>query len=195
MTFHLVNADGGTLLASDTAVIKRAERSDFIDAVALLQAAAAIRDAAEVRAEAARQAAYEEALAEARGAVEAELAEQVAGFARALEQHEAARRDDIAAAAYAAVQAIVGTLDDETLVARIAERTLARLPDGPVTLHVAPVMAARLGAQLEELTHVTIVADPALGTTDCVLRGNAGQVIASLSVQLAALAKRWGVDG
>jgi flagellar biosynthesis/type III secretory pathway protein FliH len=194
MTFHLVHADGAALLASDTAVIKRDQRVDFADAAALLQAASAIRDQASAVAEAARIEARAEGLAEARATVEAALAEQIAGFAEAIEQHEAARRSEIAAAALAAVRAIVGSLDDETLVTGIVERTLARLPaEGPITVQLAPSMADGLAARLADRSHVTVVADPALGPTDCVLRTSAGQVIASLSVQLAALAKRWGV--
>jgi flagellar biosynthesis/type III secretory pathway protein FliH len=38
-----------------------------------------------------------------------------------------------------------------------------------------------------------IAEDPSLGSGDCVVRTSAGQVIASLSVQLESLAKRWGV--
>ncbi len=59
MTFHLVHADDHALLASDTAVIKRAQRVDFTDAVALLQASAAIRDRASAEAESARAAAVQ----------------------------------------------------------------------------------------------------------------------------------------
>jgi flagellar biosynthesis/type III secretory pathway protein FliH len=46
---------------------------------------------------------------------------------------------------------------------------------------------------LAELAHVAVLADSALGATDCIVRTSAGQVIASLSVQLGALAQRWGV--
>lgn len=194
MTFHLVHADAGTLLSSDTPVIKREQRTDFIDAAALLQAAAAIRDEASAAAEAARLAGRAEGLAEARATIEAGFAEQVAGFAAALDAHEQARRADIATAACAAVRTIIGTLDDETIVTRIVERTLARLPaEGPVAIQVAPEMAARLEQHLAELAHVAVSADPALGATDCIVRTSAGQVIASLSVQLGALAQRWGV--
>lgn len=194
MTFHLVHTDGATLLSSDTAVIKRAERADFVDAAALLRAAAAIRDEASAAAEAARRDGRAEGLAEAREAVEAALAEQIASFAEAIQRHEESRRADIAAAALAAVHAIIGGLDDETLVTGIVERTLARLPaDGPITVQLAPAMAEGLAARLVDLSHVAVVANPALGPTDCVLRTSAGQVIAGLSVQLDALAKRWGV--
>ncbi|MBO9623389.1 MAG: hypothetical protein J7500_11830 [Sphingomonas sp.] len=194
MTFHLIHTDGATLLGSDTPVIKCAERSDFRNAIALFQAAAAIRDQASAAVEAARLNARAEGLAEARAAVDAAFTEQIATFAEAIERHEIARRADIAAAALAAVHAILGTLEDETLIAGIVERTLARFPaEGLVTVQVAPATAEPLAAGLAGLSHVVVAADPALGSTDCVLRTSAGQVIASLSVQLDALAKRWGL--
>ncbi len=194
MTYHLVHSDRNTLLASDRAVIKRAERVDFADAVALLHAAAAIREQAQADASAARLAGHAEGLAEARAEADAHVAEQIAAFAEAVEQQEQARRADIAEAAHAAVRAIIGELDDEAILPRMVERTLARLPaEGPVSVSVAPAMAECLAARLGDLSHVAIVAEPALGPTDCVMRTSAGQVIASLSVQLDALAKRWGV--
>jgi flagellar biosynthesis/type III secretory pathway protein FliH len=196
MTYHLVHADQNTLLASDRAVIKHAERIDFADAVALLHAAAAIREKTQADAKAVRSAGHAEGLAEARAAADDHVAEQISQFARALEQHEQARRSDIAEAAHAAVRAIIGELDDATILPRMVERTLARLPaEGPVSVAVAPAMAARLAERLAGMSHVAIVAEPALAPTDCVMRTSAGQVIASLSVQLDALAKRWGVAG
>ncbi|MGK6318103.1 FliH/SctL family protein [Sphingomonas sp. DT-204] len=194
MSFHLVHSDDRALLGSSRAVIKRAERIDFTDAVALLQAASAIRDQAAADAEHARATGHAEGLAEARAAVEEQLAEQIAGFASAVEQHAETRRADVAEAAHAAVRAVIGELDDETLVTRMVERTLARLPgEGPIAIAVAPTMADALATRLPELDHVTVTADPALGPTDCHMRTSTGQVIASLSVQLDALAKRWGV--
>jgi flagellar biosynthesis/type III secretory pathway protein FliH len=175
-------------------VIKRAERVDFADAAALLQAAAAIRDQALGETEAARREAQVQAMSDAQAEIDALVAEQVASFAAAIEAHEQARRSDIAEAAYAAVRAIVGELDDRELVPRMVERTLSRLPaEGPVTISVPGALAAAVSERLGEAAHVVVVADPGLGPIDCIVRTNAGQVIASLSVQLQSLAKRWGV--
>ncbi|WP_165356284.1 FliH/SctL family protein [Sphingosinicella sp. BN140058] len=194
MTFHLFHADKNSLLASDRAVIKRSDRKDFTDAAALLQAASAIRDEAVAATEAARREGHAQGLAEARDTIEAQLAEQIAGFAAALDGHEQARRSDIAEAAYAAVRAIVGEIADEELVPRMVERTLARLPaEGPVALFVAEALATKVSERLGTASHVVVSAEPGLGPTDCVVRTSAGQVIASLSVQLDSLAKRWGV--
>lgn len=195
MTYHLVHSDRATLLASDTPVIKRAERADFADAVSLLQVAGAIRDTALAEAERARAAGHAEGLAEARSGMDVLLADQIAGFAEAIERREEARRADIAQAAFAAVQTILGELEDETIVPRMVERTLARLPDdGPVAIQTAPAMAERLAETFAAFDHVTIAANPDLQATDCVLRTRDGQVIASLSVQLDTLARRWGVE-
>lgn len=194
MTFHLVHSDTNVLLTSDRAVIKRDERVAFTDAVALLHAATAIRTRTAAEADAARAEGRAEGLAEARAQAEAELAARIVDFAAAIDRHEAARRGEVADAAYAAVRAILGELDDEALVTRMAARTLDRLPDsGPVTVLVAPEMAAQLRERLAALEHVAVAEDAGLGATDCVLRTPAGQVIAGLSTQLDALARRWGV--
>ncbi len=195
MSFHLVHADAATLLGSDRAVIKRAERVDFADAVDLLRAAAAIREQALAEAEAARREGHRQGFEAARGQAEDHLADRIAEFAAAIDRYEDARRGDIAAAAHAAVRAIVGELDDADLVPRIVERTLARLAgEGPVTVLVASTLADPVAARLDGLAHVTVAADPGLAALDCVVRTHTGQVIASLSVQLDALAKRWGLD-
>lgn len=194
MTYHLVHAGPAGLLGSDRAVIRADERTAFTDAVALLAAAGEIRDEAAASADSARQAARAEGLAEADAAVRELLAGEIAGFADAIERHAEARRADVAEAAYAAVRAILGEIDDAALVTRMVERTLARLPsEAPVTFAVAPEMATALANRLAGHEHVTVVADETLGPTDCHARTAQGGVIASLSVQLDALARRWGV--
>ncbi len=194
MNYHLVMAGEGRLLASRSAVIPASERVAFTDAVALLRAAQAIRARAEAEVARARDDARAEGLAEASAAVDALLADRIVAFAEAIDAHEAARRADIAAAALAALRAIVGTLEDERIVAGIVDQTLARLPEAAaVRLFVAPSLAAAIARRLERCEHVTVQADATLGQHDCVLRTAAGQVIASLSVQLDALARRWGV--
>ncbi|PVX28370.1 FliH/SctL family protein [Sphingomonas pokkalii] len=194
MTYHLVHADGASLLFSERAVIKREERQPFIDAVALLGAVRAAQADAVAQAAAARDAAYATALAGARGEIDDLLAREIAAFAAAIEANEQARRAEIAEAALAAVHAVLGSLDDAVLVPALVERALDRLqPQGVVMVAVAPDMAERVAARLAATADVTILPDPALGARDCVIRTEQGQVIASLSVQLETLAKRWGV--
>ncbi|MET3725825.1 FliH/SctL family protein [Sphingomonas trueperi] len=194
MTYHLVHADDAALLFSERAVIKRDERQSFADAVALL---GAVREA-QARAVQAANDASEEAYSAALGSAKAEigdvLAREIARFSEAIDLQEQARRSEIADAALAAVHAVLGELDDATLVPALVARALDRLqPQGAVIVAVAPDMADKVAARLEALTEVTILPDPALGAHDCAIRTEQGQVIASLSVQLETLAKRWGV--
>lgn len=194
MTYHLVHADDAALLFSDRAVIKRDERRAFSDAVGLLGAVREAQTRAVAATEAAREAAYATALAGARAEIEAMLASEIAQFAAAIDAQEQARRNEVAEAALAAVHAVLGDLDDATLMPALVARALDRLqPQGAVIVAVAPDLEEKVSQRLVARTEVTILSDPALGARDCVIRTEQGQVIASLSVQLETLAKRWGV--
>ncbi len=194
MTYHLVHADDAALLFSDRAVIKRDECRAFSDAVGLLGAVREAQARAVAATEAAREAAYATALAGARAKIEAMLASEIAQFAAAIDAQEQARRNEVAEAALAAVHAVLGDLDDATLMPALVARALDRLqPQGAVIVTVAPDLAEKVAARLAASTEVTILPDPALAAQDCVIRTEQGQVIASLSVQLETLAKRWGV--
>jgi flagellar biosynthesis/type III secretory pathway protein FliH len=194
MTYHLVHADDAALLFSERAVIKREERRSFVDAVALLGAVREAQARAVQAANDSREAAYATALDGARTEIENLLAGEIARFSAAIDLQEHARRAEIADAALAAVHAVLGELDDATLVPALVARALDRLqPQGAVIVAVAPDMAEKVAARLDNLTEVTILPDPALGAHDCAIRTEQGQVIASLSVQLETLAKRWGV--
>ena len=194
MTYHLVHADDAALLFSERAVIKRDERQSFSDAVALLGAVREAQARAVQAANDAREAAYGAALDGAQAEIEELLAREIAQFAKAIDLQEQVRRSEIAEAALAAVHAVLVELDDATLVPALVARALDRLqPQGAVIVAVAPDMADKVAARLDTLTEVTILPDPALGAHDCAIRTEQGQVIASLSVQLETLAKRWGV--
>ncbi|MGN7997520.1 FliH/SctL family protein [Sphingomonas sp. 22176] len=194
MTYHLVHADDAALLFSERGVIKRDERQSFSDAVALLDAVREAQARAVKAADAARDEAYTSALAGARAEIDELLAREIAQFAAAIDAHEQARRNEVAEAALAAVHAVLGELEDATLVPALVARALDRLqPQGGVTVAVAPDLAEKVAARLEALPEVSILPDPALAAHDCAIRTDQGQVIASLSVQLETLAKRWGV--
>lgn len=194
MTYHLVHADDAALLFSERTVIKRDERQSFSDAVALLGAVREAQAKAVQAADIAREEAYSTALSGARTDIDDLLTREIAQFAAAIAAQEQARRSEIAEAALAAVHAVLGELDDATLVPALVARALDRLqPQGAVIVAVVPDMAEKVAARLAALTEVTILPDPALGAHDCAIRTEQGQVIASLSVQLDTLAKRWGV--
>ncbi|GAA0745346.1 FliH/SctL family protein [Sphingomonas trueperi] len=194
MTYHLVQADDSALLFSERAVIKRGERQSFAAAVALLGAVREAQARAVQAANAAREEAYSTALDGARAEIDSLLAGEIARFSRAIDLEEQTRRAEIAEAALAAVRAVLGELDNATLVPALVARALDRLqPQGAVIVAVAPDLADKVAERLEALTEVSILPDPALGAHDCAIRTEQGQVIASLSVQLETLAKRWGV--
>ncbi|WP_313537616.1 FliH/SctL family protein [Sphingomonas sp.] len=194
MTYHLVHADDAALLFSERAVIKRDERQSFSDAVALLGAVGEAKERALQAADVARDEAYNTALSGAQAEIDELLAREIAQFAAAIDAHEQARRSEIAEAALAAVHAVLGELEDTTLMPALVARALDRLqPQGAVIVAVAPDLAEKVAARLEALPEVSILPDPALGAQECAIRTQQGQVIASLSVQLETLAKRWGV--
>ncbi len=194
MTLHLIYDDAHTLLTSDRPVIKRADRKPLETALDALREASALRGRATADAEGARRTARAEGLAEARAAINALVADRLAELSAEIERHAEARRTDIADAAFAATRAIIGSFEPDDLLGRIVDRTMARIDgDAPVTIEVAPAMAENLAQRLAASTHVTIVSDDLLGPTECRIRGGQGQIVASLAVQLDALAARWGI--
>lgn len=194
MSFHLVLADDNALLTSDRPVIKRSDRVNFSDALALLHETTALRDRARDEADNARNAARLEGLTEARLASHEAMATGLTEIARAIDTHAEGRRADIAGAAFAAARAIIGDMDDTDVMQRIVDRTLARLDgDKPVTIEVAPALVAALAEHTARLDHVTVSENRDFGPTDCHIHSAQGQIVASLSIQFDALAARWGL--
>lgn len=194
MSFYLAYADDRVILDSRRSIVKARERVAFSDSIAILAETKRLRDQALADASAARQdgqlAGLNEAQTEARQTVAAGLAE----LAAAIEAHAETRRTDIAEAAFAAARAIVGELDESDTMHRVVDRTLTRLDtETPVTIEVAPSLAASLREHVTERKHVTITENPDLGPTDCHIMTASGRIIASLSVQFDALAARWGL--
>jgi flagellar biosynthesis/type III secretory pathway protein FliH len=195
MSFHLIHADAATLLASDRAVIKRDQRETFTDALSLLRQAGEVRAAADADAESARAEGYAQGLAEAQDAARQSVIDHLGEMTAAIDRHIESRRVDIADAAFAATRAIIGAFEETETLNRIVDRAIARLTgDGPVTIEVAPDSHAAVAQHVGKRAHLALVADPELGPTDCRVRSEQGQIIASLSVQLDALAARWGVQ-
>jgi flagellar biosynthesis/type III secretory pathway protein FliH len=194
MSFHLAYADDGALLDSGRPIIKAYERTAFVEAIGVLTETKKLRDRAHVDAENARnegrRAGLEEAKVEARQTIAVGLAE----VATAIDTHAESRRADIAEAAFAAARAIVGELDNSDTMRRVVDRTLARLDtETPVTIDVAPALAADVRQHVAALVHVSVTENSDLGPTDCQVMTASGRIIASLSVQFDALAARWGL--
>ena len=185
---------GDHVVTGASALLKARDRQPFAEALSLLAEAHKIRDRASEDAEHARAAAVAEGRQAGLAEVRDHLAAAVAAFSDTIDCELAARRADIAAAALAAARAIVGMFDEAEVTARIAERALDRVGthDGLV-ISVAPAMAAAVRERLADRDGVTVREDDAAAPLDCVLHTGAGRVIASLPLQLDALAARWGV--
>lgn len=194
MSFHLAYTDDRALLDSSRPVIKAPERAVFVEAIAVLSETKLLRDRAKVDADSAREDGRRLGIEEAKSDARQMVAAGLANLATAIETHADARRADIAEAAFAAARAIVGELDNDEAMRRVVDRTLARLDaDVPITIEVAPALAADIRNHVAALAHVTIAENLDLGPTDCHVMTASGRIIASLSVQFDALAARWGL--
>jgi flagellar biosynthesis/type III secretory pathway protein FliH len=196
MSFALILDSETPALAALSPLIKADQRQDFIQAADVLTEVRALKAASlaeiDARQASAARDGYARGLAKAEEQIEAMLAEIASQFSA----FENQRRDDIAAAAYAAVTAIIGGLDDETVLAKLVGASLARNEDNsPVTVEVTPAMAERIAAKLGDTPHVSVRGNPALGARDCQILSPQGRIVADLSVQMTALAERWGVPG
>jgi type III secretion protein L len=197
MTYLLLRNDGETLLATDRPIVKAGERAALTDALALLDRlrdehalATAARDAAE---EEARRRGHAEGFAEGRRA----FADAIARIAEQTSAHRAHEESEIAALALAALRQIAGELGDAAVMQGVALRAArAVVPQGPVTVEVAPLIATEVEeglARLDGGAEVTVRPDPALGERQCRVTGPDSRIIADLDHQLAELADRWKV--
>jgi flagellar biosynthesis/type III secretory pathway protein FliH len=194
MTFHLFLDPQTPALAQSASLIKARDRADFEEAVTLLAEVRAMRAAAGADIEAAHADAeargYADGLATAEARIEAMLTAVTAQF----ERFSAERRDDIATAAFAAVRAIIGDLEDESIAAGLVEASLSRIDsEGPVAVDVSPDMASRVALAVGHRPSVTVRGNDALGPHDCHIYAPQGRIVADLSIQMRALAERWGV--
>ncbi|SOB86439.1 Flagellar biosynthesis/type III secretory pathway protein FliH [Sphingomonas guangdongensis] len=194
MTFHLTIGENVALLGGTSARIAASEREAFATAHDLLartrEHAARLADEVAAATAQGRAAGWQDADARAG----AEIAAQVAALAAGLAAEAAQRRREIANAAFAGARAIIGALDPEEAGMRLAVHALSQLPaDEAVVVACSPAIAAQVEAALAGRSGVTVRARPELGALEVELLTGAGRVVASLDVQLAALAERWGV--
>ena len=195
MSFHLFIGDGSAILGGGSARIPAAEREAFTDAHALLTRA--IGEAASIaeRVAAATERGRKEGAREAAAQAEAEVAARVAELTATLAAEAGVRRAEIAAAALAGAEAIVGSLPSDETGTRLALQAVARLPDDErIIVGCSPAVASRLQATLAGREGVTVAARDGFGDLQVELATGAGRIVASLDVQLAALAERWGVS-
>ena len=196
MSYHLLYSDSHALLASDTPVIKARERQPLADAMARLERlrAEAIRResaAAAVEAEA-RDRGYREGFETGQRA----FAEAVARLSAQADAHRRFEEEEVASLALAAVRQIAGELGDAAIMQGVALRAArAVVPQGAVTVDVAPAIAPEVEAELARIegdVTITVRADPLLGERQCRITGPDSRIIADLDHQLDELAERWG---
>lgn len=197
MAFHLIHADGRSLLASDRPLLRDQERAPITDAVALLGAVRGWHDG------------QAQALAEARDAAAAQgrrtgEEEGRAAFAEAIAtlteqaQADAARRDeDLAALALAALRQMVGALPAEDRMTGIARRAVEALGSrGPILVEVSAAMqphVERAFADRPSSVDVAVRAREGLADDQCRLTAPDGRIVADVGVQIQSFAARWEV--
>jgi flagellar biosynthesis/type III secretory pathway protein FliH len=197
MAFHLIHADGRSLLASDRPLLRAAERQPVEEAATLLDE---VRDWHDRQGDA-LAAARAVAAAEGRQAGEADGR---AAFATAIAtltdqaQADALRRDeDIAALALAALRQMIGALPDETVMSGVARRAVETLGSrGPVLVEVSEAMlphVERAFADRPSPVEVAVRAQEGLTDDQCRLTAPDGRIVADLDVQIQSFATRWEV--
>ncbi|MFC4293080.1 hypothetical protein ACFOWX_11705 [Sphingorhabdus arenilitoris] len=194
MSYFLLDLPEGCFAGTGNGILKATERQHFDDAAQLL---AQVRDmVAEQQSllEQARQNAYDAALAEARAMLTDGLAQNAEDFARQIAAIETRLSASVAQAALAAAQSIIDDLPKPVVTEHIAAKLLRSYgSDGPISLCVSPANAEYLSGKLDMPSSVSIIADPAFGDTDCRLLDGKRTIVADLSVQLSAIAEKWGI--
>ena len=195
MTYHIFTANDQKMIGTSSSLIKASERSEFTNAVALMEGVSALHNAAETQAQQQRSSGYEDGLAKGYAEAQAQVASSIEGFAERFEAVCAERRADVAEAALAATKAIIGALDDVDVAKRLVSQALVRIDTAaPLTIEVSPAMSAHIVDHVSHLSHVRVEAVAKLGALDCVFQTQKGRIIAGLDVQTAGLGERWGVE-
>jgi flagellar biosynthesis/type III secretory pathway protein FliH len=181
-------------IATSSPLIKGHERAQFVDALSLLDAARTQAAAIDAEVISARQQARDEGFAQGLAEAEACIASEIGKLTEAQSMIRAEHEARVAEAAFAAVTAIIGTMDESDIVNRIVTNQLAaKAQTDRLRISVAPQMVSALAAQISCYEGCELVADPDLTTTACRLTTGDGRIVADLSLQLATLRQRWGL--
>lgn len=195
MTYHIFKTGDSAAIGAAKPLIKASERSEFVSAVALLQAMTALDIAAKAEAKSLSEIGYQEGMVRGYAEAQKQVAKLIEDMATRFEAVCEERRADVADAALAATKAIIGTLDDVDVAKRLVNQALARIDNGgALTIEVAPAMHAQIAAHVAHLAHVKVEAAEGLGPLDCVFQTKTGRILAGLGLQIAALGDRWGVN-
>lgn len=196
MTLYLLHADRLATLASYDPVIPAAEVTPLRDATAALAAASATADEAEARTVGAiaegRTAGHAEGYAAGLAAGEADARATLFDLSvRAAADRQQAKAD-VSRLALEVVRRIATDVGEPALVAGLAERAVATLlPDGVATVRVADTAVETVASRLAAHPGLTVVGDPALGATECMVETPLGISHAGLEIQLAAINRAW----
>lgn len=184
---------GDSLVRLPSNRIPASDARPLRDAAALLAEARAIRDAAAQAAEAERAAGYAAGRAEALAEMGEALGAALAELNTALAAENARREAEVARAAMTVVERMLGDLPDEQVAAGLARTALANVQGQGVMVRVGQAVAPAVRETLADADDTTVLADPALPLLACRVETADGRIVADLAVQLAALAKRWGL--
>lgn len=195
MSYFIMPAGSRYLAGSHSPLIKKNERAKFADAVALLREASEISDGAEAALESARQEAWAQGYAEGCAAAQNDLNTALRTFIEAVIAVEKLHAANVAEAAYAATVAMIGEMEDSTVAGLIATQVIAKQKerDG-ISILVSTDNHARLTSSQQDMESLAVVANPDLGPTDCHVITANGRIIADLTIQLAVLRDRWGIE-
>lgn len=188
---------GTDLVALPSARIACGDVRAFRDAGELLIEAKAIRDGAEAARDTARAKGEAEGREAARTEFAAALAASLSGLGAAFAEENARREAEVAAAALAVVEQLIGTCPADEIVAGLAAQALRKVNASgdacivEVAAGIAPDVERRLG---ESVGPLRVVANPELPALACRVVSSEGRIIADLDTQLASLRQRWGVD-
>ena len=201
MSFLLWQRDAPTAIGSRRRVFRAEEVPLLADARELCdrmnreQAGAAGQIAAAVAAgrEEGRAAGY----AAGRAAGEESLAAALTALAAELDQERARLRDEVAALALGVVRKLLGSLDQDEVLARLAGVAAGELlPGVSPRLVVRAERAAPVRERLAQLApehQFEVIGDPDLAGDACRIETDHGSVDAALEAQLERIAALWGV--
>lgn len=196
MSLYLLRADTVATLASDDPVIAASDVALLRSATELLSEVSRLRDGA-AGATAAAQAAGHAAghaagYAEGLAAAETEARNHLVELAVRAAAERQDVRAEVSRLALGVVRRVATEVGAPALVAGMVERAAADLlPDAVAVVRVTPESVDATAARLEHFPGLTVVADPALEATECLIATPLGVSHAGLEVQLAAIERVW----
>lgn len=200
MSLYLIRADRIATLAADDPVIAASDVAPLRDAARLLAEAGKLHGEIESRiatVEAAAQAEGRAAgYAAGVAAAEAEAAAGLFDLTMRASSERTRLRGDVSRLALEVVRRIAERVGTSELVAGLAERAaLDLLPDTVATVRVPAAAVEQATARLARWSGLTVIGDPAMADSDCLIETPLGVSHAGLEVQLAAVERAWAAPG